>query len=47
VVPIENDAPSEFFDLVDESCLVEVDRTFVYAKFWLKGRGVSRRFDSA
>jgi hypothetical protein len=40
VVPIKNDTPSEFFDLVDESCLDEVDRTFVYAKFWLKERGL-------
>jgi hypothetical protein len=46
VVPIENDAPSEFFDLGDEPCLDEVDRTFVYAKFWLKERGLSRRFEA-
>jgi hypothetical protein len=28
---IEIDVPSEFFELVEETCFNEVNRTFVYA----------------
>jgi hypothetical protein len=42
MVPIKNDTPSKFLDLINEPCLDEVDRTLIYAELWLKDKRVSK-----